>query len=81
MRRDEILIALGQRAESGTNVSNLTGESDSPVPKTTADIAHEVGLSERTAQQRKQAARDIVPQAQEMIADTPLADKGEVPEQ
>jgi len=55
-RRDEILTALGVRAESGDNRFTDRGESDSPLPKTTSDVAAEVGLSERTAQQRKQVA-------------------------
>lgn len=74
VRRDEILTALGVRAESGTNLVNRTGEIDSPVPKTTADIAAEVGLTERTAQQRKQVARAIAEEAKDIIRDTVVAD-------
>jgi len=53
-RRDEILTALGVRApdhrpEKGDNLS--------PLPKTTADVAAELGMDERTAQRRKPAHR------------------------
>jgi hypothetical protein len=58
--RDELLAARGERANTsnkgGTGKYEFTGETVSPV-KTTADIATQAGLSERTAQQRKQAAR------------------------
>ena len=60
-RRDEILAELGLRAEVGAqpgndNASKNEGEKFSPSFRTTAAIAAEVGLSERSAQQRKQAA-------------------------
>lgn len=69
-RREEILAARGQRApahrpEKGDTVSPL---------KTTAQIASEAGISERGAQRRKQAARDIVPEAKDLIRETPVAD-------
>jgi hypothetical protein len=75
-RRDEILTALGLRAEVGQGRPPKNGESDSPFsPKTTADIAAEVGLSKRTAQQRKQAATSIPEPIRDAIRDTPTADK------
>lgn len=76
-RRDEILKALGLRADQSNKglagkYAGVTGENFSPV-KTTADIAAEVGISERTAQMRKQAA-DIAPEVRDAIRDLPVAD-------
>ena len=70
-RRNEILEAMGKRREVGRYPSN--DEIFSPL-KTTEDIAKEVGLSKRSAQQRTQIARDIVPEVKELIRDTPIAD-------
>ena len=70
-RRNEILEAMGKRREAGRYPSN--DEIVSPL-KTTEDIAKEVGLSKRSAQQRTQIARDIVPAVKELIRDTPIAD-------
>ena len=70
-RRDEILTELGLRADSGDNrftdrgdklsplpktTADVTGDNLSPV-KTTADVAAELGMDERTAQRRKPAHR------------------------
>jgi N6-adenosine-specific RNA methylase IME4 len=52
----------------------MGGETVSP-PKTTADIAAEIGLGERSAQQRLQIARDIAADVKEAIAATSLADR------
>ena len=54
VRRDEILTALGVRAEVGQGRPAKNGESDSPL-KTTASIAAEVGLSDsaRRAEPRR----------------------------
>lgn len=74
IRRDEILEALGLRAKSGTNRKNLaTGETISPVPKTTADIAKEMGVGERTLQHNKQLARDLVPEAKEAVREKQIS--------
>ena len=68
IRRDEILELLGQRATSGTNIKNSgTGETASPVPKTTESIAQEIGIGERTLQHNKQLARNLVPEAKEIV--------------
>ena len=61
-RRDEILTEMGARAESGAQPGNANaakneGDKLSPSFRTTATIAAEVGLSERDAQRRKQAAK------------------------
>lgn len=71
-RRDEILAEFGLRAEVGDN-QHRGSENISPPPKTTADIASEVGLSERVAQLRKQAA-DLPEPVRDALRDTPVAD-------
>ena len=42
--------------------------------KTTAELAHDIGLSEISAQKRMQVARNILPEVKELIRDTPIAD-------
>ncbi len=71
-RRAEILEALGLRAKVGDNQHTAGGETVSP-PLTTAQIAAELGLSERAAQQRLQIARKVAPDVRDMLADTPAA--------
>ncbi|NLG19785.1 MAG: ParB N-terminal domain-containing protein [Fibrobacter sp.] len=78
-RRDEILADLGVRAEVGENQHTTGGDKLSPPPKTTADIAAEVGLSERTAQQRKQVATNIPQPVRNAIRDTPTAGDARAP--
>lgn len=75
-RRNQILEARGARANQsnkGFTGKYVTGETISPV-KTTAEIAGDMGLSERSAQQRQQIARDIAPEVREAIRDLPIAD-------
>lgn len=74
-RRNEILEAMGKRAKASPGI-NQYSEVDETVSstKTTEDIAKEAGLSRRSAQQRTQIARDIVPAVKELIKDTPIAD-------
>lgn len=75
LRRNEILEARGERAAgygNGSNQFESKGETVSPL-LTTSDIAAEVGLSERSAQQRLQVARDIIPSVKEIIRDTDIA--------
>jgi hypothetical protein len=75
--RDEILVARGERATQAnkghTGKYEVTGEIISPV-RTTASLAAEAGLSERSAQQRRQIARDVVADVKEAIRNTPVAD-------
>jgi ParB-like chromosome segregation protein Spo0J len=71
-RRNQILEEKGQRAKAGDN-QYLGGETVSP-PKPTAEIAADMGLSERSAQQRQQIARDLLPEVKEVIRDLPIAD-------
>jgi len=77
VRRDAILLQMGQRWRGdGDNQHTKTGgEFSSPPPKSTADIANEVGLSERVAQQRKQIANKIAPEVKEEIYGTELEEK------
>ena len=60
--------ALGQRAKSGTNVKNSrTGTPGGPVPKTTEDVANEIGISKSTLKENKQLARDLTPKAKDVV--------------
>ncbi len=77
IQRDEILEALGLRAQSGTNQKNTrTGETISPVQKTTGSIAKEMGTGERTLQHNKQLARTLEPEIKEVVrtAEVPKKD-------
>jgi ParB-like chromosome segregation protein Spo0J/N6-adenosine-specific RNA methylase IME4 len=71
-RRDELLKEQGKRATVKNN-QYYAGDTVSP-PKTTKEMANEIGLSERSAQRRMQVARDILPEVQEAIQDMPVAD-------
>jgi len=77
-RRDEILEALGLRRKVGGDGGNQhkksNGESASPL-QTTADIARQMGISERILQQNKQLARDLVPEAQEAVKEKKMTKK------
>ncbi len=68
-RREEILSAKLQRAPSHRPSK---GEFCSPL-RTTADIAREAGIGERTAQHYKQISRDLDPEAKDRLRDTPTA--------
>lgn len=73
LRRDEIFALLGQRAKVGDNKHSMkSGENISPL-KTTKKLAQEAGISERTAQHRKQVAKNIREDVKEKIKKTPLA--------
>jgi ParB family chromosome partitioning protein len=65
-RRDEILDSLGVRAKQGQGRPQKNGADSAPL-KTTADIAKEMGTSERALQVNKQLARDLVPEAKEAV--------------
>jgi len=86
LRRDEILEALGLRAKCGDNRFTGRGASSAPL-QTTADIAKDVGMSERTLQENKQLARNLIPEAKEarrekrITKDTALAMARLTPEQ
>jgi ParB family transcriptional regulator, chromosome partitioning protein len=85
LEREQLLANLGLRAKAGDNQytrnghnsqnkSGSGGEMVAPPPKTTQELAKEVGYSERTFQLGKQIAKDITPAIQELIKDTPLAE-------
>jgi ParB family transcriptional regulator, chromosome partitioning protein len=74
LERDRILGRLGLRAQSGDNqYQQKGGEMVSPLAKTTMELAKEVGYTERTFQQGKQIARDILPDVKALIKGTPVA--------
>jgi ParB-like chromosome segregation protein Spo0J len=74
-RREELLTAMGVRAASGTALKHQsTGAPGAPVPKTTADLGHELGLSERAVQERKQIASKVTPTTRAAVRTTPVAD-------
>lgn len=82
LRRSEILEALGERASHGGQAGNRNaarneGDTVSPSfsPKTTAVIAGEIGLGERSAQRRLQIARDLDGEVKEAIAAEPIANR------
>ena len=75
-RREEILAANGQRARAGDNqhtVQDAGGAALAP-PATTATIAAQMRMSERTAQERMQIARDLAPEARDLLRGTAVAD-------
>lgn len=71
-RRNEILEAKGLRAKVGFNGNQYTdlGTDTVTPPKTTKEIASDLGMSERAAQRKIQIARDIAPEVQEVITET-----------
>ena len=69
LRRSEILEALGERAQSGWNgnrYERVGGATVAP-PRTTADLAAEIGFSERSSQERLQIARGLDDEVREVI--------------
>jgi ParB family chromosome partitioning protein len=66
IRQDEILDALGLRAKVGQGRPAKNGAAPARL-KTTADIAKESGISERTLQENKQLAKNLVPEAKEAV--------------
>lgn len=71
-RREEILSANGNRREAG-RYQSFNGATVAPL-KTTKDMAAEIGLSERSIQQRLQIAKNILPEVQEIIENTHVSD-------
>jgi phage N-6-adenine-methyltransferase len=86
-RREEILESMGLRAKGGFNGNRYTqeekglpfldieevGSATVAPPKTTQDIADEIGLSKRSIQERKQIAKNIEPEVKETLRDTEIA--------
>lgn len=77
LEREEILQSLGMRPKVGYNQFSLNSvkgnETVSTKPKTTLDLAKEVGYSERSFQIYIQIARDIAPEIKEQIKGTELS--------
>jgi ParB family chromosome partitioning protein len=78
LERDRLLEEMGLRAQPGDNQHTQKspqggGETNSPPPKTTFELAQEVGYTKRTYQQGKQIARSIAPEVQVLIKGNPLA--------
>jgi ParB family chromosome partitioning protein len=75
LERDQILERMGLRAKVGDNQHTLKGgETISPPPKRTLELAREAGYSERTFQHGKQIAKSIHPEVKQLIKGTPIAD-------
>ena len=66
-KRNEILDAMRLRAQPGDNQHTNGGSANFAPPQTTESIAKEAGMSERTLQERKQIARNLVPAAKEAV--------------
>jgi len=69
IRCDEILDSLGLRRKHGGDGSNQyqsKGAKSAPL-QTTQSIAKESGISERTLQENKQLAKNLVPEAKEAV--------------
>jgi ParB family chromosome partitioning protein len=62
-KRDEILTQMGIRAKVGDNQYSKGGSDTVTPPKTTEEIAKDMGVSERTLQRDKQLARDLTSEA------------------
>lgn len=65
-------------AQNGTverDTATFVGSATVALPKTTADLATEMGISKRSAQERLQIARGLAPDVKEAVASTPLADQ------
>jgi len=75
---NKLLIELGQRSESGKHVTAKSSKdgarSNAPQPKTTKEIAKEMGMAERTLQEKIQIASDIDQSARDKLRGTDIAD-------
>ena len=73
---NRLLIELGQRAESGKPVTKQKDRArgDAPTQKTTKEIAKEMGMAERTLQEKLQIATSIDEEVRNMIRGTDVAD-------
>lgn len=75
LRRNEIIEEKGRRAKRGGDGSNQYQSKGATVAPllTTVEIAKDVGLSERRAQERIQIARDLDDKVKDLIRDTDVA--------
>lgn len=69
VKRDELLDALGLRAKAGDNQHTLKDSA----PKTTKQIAKEIGIAERTAQLKKQIVKNLSGTTKDKIRNTEIA--------
>jgi ParB family chromosome partitioning protein len=70
--RDELLDAMGLRAKAGDNQHTLRGSA----PKTTKQIANEIGIAERTLQLHKQIVNNLTEPTKVKIRNTEIANNG-----
>lgn len=68
LQRDELLASLNVRAKSGNNRGKTVAL------ETNESIASEIGISKRTLQERKQVARNIIPEVRDRLRGTRYAD-------
>lgn len=73
MRREQILDRLRRRAKSGSHALGEGGETVSPLVKTTAALATDAGLGERSAQLRLQTAKNLAEGVKEALRSTKWA--------
>lgn len=75
--RDEILANLGLRTKLGTNQYTGRGRGSAtvadPKTKTSAELAQEAGISERTLYASKQIASTLTPEVKQAVRDAGLA--------
>ncbi len=69
LQRDEILSAMNLRAKPWRNKKHA----ESAPLRTNVSIAAEIGIAKRTLQERKQIARDIIPEVKEKLRGTRYA--------
>lgn len=74
LRRNELLEVLGQRAKQGDNRFTNNRHADSAPLKTTKNIANEMGISKRVAQENIQIAKKLDNEVKEQIKGTELED-------
>lgn len=83
-RREKILEEMGLRAKPSPGINQYTNETEEvgalgAPTKTTKDLAQEIGISKRSFQVRKQIGKNIVPEVQEAISCTDIANsKGQL---
>lgn len=77
LERDQVLKVMGSRLSRGIKRSTDSAKPavTAGLAKTTAEMAAEIGLSERTARVRMQIARRLTPVQRDRIRATPLADR------
>lgn len=67
-RREEIMRAKGERAEGGFHGNRFVGPATVAGPRTTADLANDAGMSERTWRGRNRVGSSIKPATAEVLS-------------